>query len=97
MAGEISASIGPLAAELVRLKEAALFNGSYDTGDAVVTLQSGTGGTDAQDWTEMMLRMYERWGADRGFQLELLEASPGEEAGLRARPSRSRARTPTGS
>jgi peptide chain release factor 2 len=49
-----------------------------------VTLQSGTGGTDAQDWAEMMLRMYERWGANRGFKVELLEASPGEEAGLKS-------------
>jgi peptide chain release factor 2 len=50
----------------------------------VVTLQSGTGGTDAQDWTEMMLRMYERWAAGRGFGVDLLEASPGEEAGLKS-------------
>ena len=72
------------AQELERLQEAALFNGEYDTGDAVVTLQSGTGGTDAQDWAEMMLRMYERWAANRGFKVELLEASPGEEAGLKS-------------
>ncbi len=81
---EIAASIGPLRGELERLEEAALFNGDYDTGDAVVTLQSGTGGTDAQDWTEMMLRMYERWSGERGFGSELLEASPGEEAGLKS-------------
>ena len=74
----------PLHRELERLEEAALFNGDYDTGDAVVTLQSGTGGTDAQDWTEMMLRMYERWGSERGFKIDLLEASPGEEAGLKS-------------
>jgi peptide chain release factor 2 len=84
MEEEIAASVGPLRRELERLEEAALFNGEYDAGDAVVTLQSGTGGTDAQDWTEMMLRMYERWGADRRFKLELLEASPGEEAGLKS-------------
>src|SRR5690349_17775806 len=81
---EIAASLRPLRAELERLQEAALFDGEYDAGDAVVTLQSGTGGTDAQDWTEMMLRMYERWGAARGFDVELLEASPGEEAGLKS-------------
>jgi peptide chain release factor 2 len=81
---EIAASIVPLRRELERLQEAALFDGEYDAGDAVVTLQSGTGGTDAQDWTEMMLRMYERWAADRGFAVELLEASPGEEAGLKS-------------
>jgi peptide chain release factor 2 len=84
MAGEIEASIAPLSRELDRLQEAALFDGEYDGGDAVVTLQSGTGGTDAQDWTEMMLRMYERWAAERGFKVELLEASPGEEAGLKS-------------
>jgi peptide chain release factor 2 len=84
MADEIGASVAPLRRELDRLQEAALFDGEYDAGDAVVTLQSGTGGTDAQDWTEMMLRMYERWAAERKFDVELLEASPGEEAGLKS-------------
>ncbi len=84
MEDELAASLGPLRRELADLQEAALFNGEYDTGDAVVTLQSGTGGTDAQDWAEMMLRMYERWAANRHFGLELLEASPGEEAGLKS-------------
>src|SRR2546429_8743745 len=84
LGSEIAATLVPLRAELERLQEAALFNGEYDTGDAVVTLQSGTGGTDAQDWAEMMLRMYERWASNRGFKAELLEASPGEEAGLKS-------------
>ena len=84
MEDEIAAGLVPLRAELERLQEAALFDGEYDAGDAVVTLQSGTGGTDAQDWAEMMLRMYERWAANRGFKVELLEASPGEEAGLKS-------------
>jgi peptide chain release factor 2 len=84
MEGEISASLIPLRQELERLQEAALFDGEYDPGDAVVTLQSGTGGTDAQDWAEMMLRMYERWASNRGFKVDLLEASPGEEAGLKS-------------
>ena len=81
---EIAGTLRPLRDELARLQEAALFDGEYDAGDAVVTLQSGTGGTDAQDWAEMMLRMYERWAANRGFAVELLEASPGEEAGLKS-------------
>jgi peptide chain release factor 2 len=84
MEGEIAAALVPLRAELARLQEAALFDGEYDAGDAVVTLQSGTGGTDAQDWAEILLRMYERWAANRGFKVELLEASPGEEAGLKS-------------
>ena len=84
MDDEVAASLAPLRRELEELQEAALFNGEYDAGDAVVTLQSGTGGTDAQDWAEMMLRMYERWAANRGFTVELLEASPGEEAGIKS-------------
>jgi peptide chain release factor 2 len=84
MEAEIAGSLAPLRREVEELQEAALFDGEYDAGDAVVTLQSGTGGTDAQDWAEMMLRMYERWAANRGFKVELLEASPGEEAGLKS-------------
>jgi peptide chain release factor 2 len=84
MADEIAASIVPLRRELERLQEDALFTGEYDSGDAVVTIHSGTGGTDSQDWTEMLLRMYLRWAANRGFETELIEASPGEEAGLKS-------------
>src|SRR5689334_25278587 len=83
MEDEIAASIAPLRHELDRLQEDALFTGEYDGGDAVVTIHAGTGGTDAQDWAEILLRMYLRWAADRGFQVELVEASPGEEAGLK--------------
>jgi peptide chain release factor 2 len=84
MADEIVASIVPLRQELERLQEDALFTGEYDGGDAVVTIHAGTGGTDAQDWAEILLRMYLRWAADRGFEVELIEASPGEEAGLKS-------------
>jgi len=84
MAAEIQSSLEPIQRELERLQEDALFTGEYDAGDAVVTIHAGTGGTDAQDWAEMLLRMYLRWAADRGFQTELLEASPGEEAGLKS-------------
>jgi peptide chain release factor 2 len=84
MADEIAASIAPLRGELNRLQEDALFTGEYDAGDAVVTIHAGTGGTDAQDWAEILLRMYLRWAADRGFPAELVEASPGEEAGLKS-------------
>ena len=84
MEAEIAASIRPLQRELDRLEEDALFTGEYDAGDAVVTIHAGTGGTDAQDWAEILLRMYLRWATDRGFQAELVEASPGEEAGLKS-------------
>jgi peptide chain release factor 2 len=74
----------PLRRELEQLQEDALFSGEYDSGDAVVTIQADAGGTDAQDFTEMVLRMYLRWAERRGFKTELLEASPGEEAGLKS-------------
>jgi peptide chain release factor 2 len=81
---EVEASVGELKRRLDRLQEEALFTGEYDPGDAVVTIQAATGGTDAQDWAEMLLRMYLRWAGDRGFRTELIEASPGEEAGLKS-------------
>ena len=84
MAAEIEESIAPLRRELERLQEAALFDGEYDAGDAVVTIHAGTGGTDAQDWAEILLRMYLRWAQQRAFETELIEASPGEEAGLKS-------------
>jgi peptide chain release factor 2 len=84
LADEIAASLAPLRHELAQLEEEALFNGEFDGGDAIVTIVGGTGGTDAQDWAELLLRMYLRWSADRGLQTELLEASPGEEAGLKS-------------
>jgi peptide chain release factor 2 len=81
---EVAEQVAPVRDELARLQEEALFDGEYDAGDAVVTITAGTGGTDAQDWAEMLLRMYLRWTASRGFQTELVEASPGEEAGLKS-------------
>jgi peptide chain release factor 2 len=84
MAEEVGAALVPLRGELERLQEDALFTGEYDAGDAVLSIHSGTGGTDAQDWAEMLLRMYLRWASDRGFKADLVEASPGEEAGLKS-------------
>ena len=84
LAVELDAHLRPLEQELGRLREDALFTGEYDPGDAVVTIHAGTGGTDAQDWTEILLRMYLRWAQQRGLTAELVEASPGEEAGLKS-------------
>jgi len=84
MAAEIAESIVPLRRELDRLQEESLFTGEYDGGDAILQVQAATGGTDAQDFAELILRMYLRWSDDRGFATELLEASPGEEAGLKS-------------
>jgi peptide chain release factor 2 len=84
MEDEIAASLEPVRRELERLQEDALFSGEYDAGDAVVTIHGGEGGTDAQDWAEILLRMYLRWAENRGWDAELVEASPGEEAGLKS-------------
>jgi peptide chain release factor 2 len=81
---EVEDSVHALRRQLDRLQEESLFTGEYDSGDAVVSIHGGTGGTDAQDWAEMLLRMYLRWASDRGFRTELVEASAGEEAGLKS-------------
>jgi peptide chain release factor 2 len=69
---------------LAEMEEQRLFSGRYDSGDALVSVNAGAGGTDAQDWAEMVLRMGMRWAERRGFAVELLEASPGEEAGVKS-------------
>ncbi len=84
MAEELDAQIASIEERLGALEEERLFSGRYDAGDALVTVNAGAGGTDAQDWAEMVLRMEMRWAEKRGFSVELLEASPGEEAGIKS-------------
>ena len=81
---EIEAQIASVEARLAELEEQRLFSGRYDHGDALVTVNAGAGGTDAQDWANMVLRMEMRWAERRGFKVELLEVSPGEEAGIKS-------------
>ncbi len=59
-------------------------NGEYDESDALITINSGAGGTDAQDWAQMLLRMYIRWGERRGWKVIMLEKSDGDEAGIKS-------------
>jgi peptide chain release factor 2 len=84
IATELEEQIQSVQRRLEKLEEERLFSGRYDSGDALVTVNAGAGGTDAQDWAEMLLRMEMRWAERRGFQVELLEASPGEEAGIKS-------------
>jgi peptide chain release factor 2 len=84
IASELEEQIASVQARLDQLEEERLFSGRYDSGDALVTVNAGAGGTDAQDWAEMVLRMEMRWAEKRGFDVELLEASPGEEAGVKS-------------
>jgi peptide chain release factor 2 len=74
--------LGDLDRRLRALELRSLFAGEYDDGDAVAEIHAGAGGTDAQDWAEMMLRMYSRWAERRGFDIEVEEATEGQEAGL---------------
>jgi peptide chain release factor 2 len=84
MAVELDSQLDSIESRLATLEEERLFTGEYDHGDAVVTVNAGAGGTDSQDWAEMLLRMYLRWSERRGFEVEMTEASPGEEAGLKS-------------
>ncbi len=79
---EVEEGIADLDRRLRTLELRSLFAGDYDDGDAVAEIHAGAGGTDAQDWAEMMLRMYSRWAERRGFEIEVEEATPGQEAGL---------------
>jgi peptide chain release factor 2 len=82
--GEVEEHLASAEARLAELEEQRLFSGPYDAGDALVSVNAGAGGTDAQDWAEMVLRMEMRWAERRGFQTELLEVSAGEEAGIKS-------------
>jgi peptide chain release factor 2 len=84
VAAELSDQIASVERRFAVLEEERLFSGPYDAGDAVVTINAGAGGTDSQDWAEMLVRMYLRWAERRGFKVEMKEASPGEEAGLKS-------------
>jgi peptide chain release factor 2 len=84
LAAELDSQLASVEGRLAELEEARLFSGDYDAGDAVVTVRSGAGGTDSQDWAEMLLRMYLRWAERRGFAVEMKEASAGEEAGIKS-------------
>jgi peptide chain release factor 2 len=83
-AAELTEQVADIERRLDQLEEERLFQGRYDAGGAVVSVHSGAGGTDSQDWAEMLLRMYLRWAERRGFDVELSEASPGEEAGIKS-------------
>jgi peptide chain release factor 2 len=80
--GEIAAGVAALDGDLESLELQALFTGDHDERDAICEVHSGAGGTDAADWAEMLLRMYSRWAQRKGFEFELDEVSPAEEAGI---------------
>ncbi len=86
-AGTVDAIVGDLdeyEARVAELEFRRMFSGEMDAKNAFVDVQAGSGGTEAQDWAEMLLRMYLRWGERRGFDTELIEVSPGEVAGIKS-------------
>jgi peptide chain release factor 2 len=84
LARELAGAIGGIEQDLERVELAALLSGRYDDADAVATINAGAGGTESQDWAEMLLRMYGRWAERERFGLELDEIHPGEEAGIKS-------------
>ncbi len=79
---ELRVTVDRLDADIAGVETQSLLSGQYDEYDAIAELHAGAGGTDAQDWTEMLLRMYSRWAERRGFEVEVDEATEGQEAGL---------------
>jgi len=83
-ARSVEQDLASLEAELEKLEFRRMFAGETDPNNAYLDIQAGSGGTEAQDWAEMLLRMYLRWGEDKGFKTTLVEASAGEVAGLKS-------------
>ncbi|TAA81481.1 Peptide chain release factor 2 [Pasteurella multocida] len=81
---EAVAELEELEQQLAKLEFRRMFSGQHDAADCYVDLQAGSGGTEAQDWTEMLLRMYLRWAESKGFKTELMEVSDGDVAGIKS-------------
>ncbi len=84
MLEDIEAEVADLEKVLERMEFRRMFSGSMDDKDCFVDIQAGSGGTEAQDWADMLLRMYLRWAEEHGFRTEMIEHSPGEVAGIKS-------------
>jgi peptide chain release factor 2 len=80
----IQSEIAKIASELDELELELAFSGEYDQRNAILSIHAGAGGTESQDWAEMLMRMYLRWAERRGYQAEVFDVSPGEEAGIKS-------------
>ena len=84
MLGDVQTDIDSMETQLANLEFRRMFSGEMDENCAFLDIQSGSGGTEAQDWAEMLLRMYLRWADDKGFKAELVECSAGDVAGIKS-------------
>jgi peptide chain release factor 2 len=81
---DIEAEVEKLASKLDEMELEAAFSGEYDARNAILAIHAGAGGTESQDWAQMLMRMYLRWAERRRYQAEVLDMSPGEEAGIKS-------------
>jgi peptide chain release factor 2 len=84
LAAEVQSEADQATQELESLEFELAFSGQYDTRNAILSIHAGAGGTESQDWADMLLRMYLRWAEKRGYKTEVLDVSPGEEAGIKS-------------
>lgn len=81
---EVKAGLQLVEGKLQEMELEVLLSGTYDSHHAIVSLHAGAGGTESQDWVQMLLRMYTRWAERQGFEVELLDKLPGDEAGIKS-------------
>ncbi len=81
---EVAKDLKVLEKEVERLELATLLDGEYDGANAIISIHPGAGGTESQDWAQMLLRMYMRWADDQGYRVETLDFQPGDEAGIKS-------------
>jgi len=84
LAGDIEAEVAKLASRLDKMELEAAFSSEYDSRNAILYIHAGAGGTESQDWAQMLMRMYLRWAERRRYKAEVLDVSPGEEAGIKS-------------
>ena len=82
--GDLENELNSIETEVEKRSFSAMLSGKYDSDDAILAIHAGAGGTDSQDWTEMLMRMYVRWAEYRGFETEVLDMTEGEEAGIKS-------------
>ena len=84
LVGEIKSTVDTLTAQIDKMRLATLLSGKYDSSNAILTFHAGAGGTEAQDWCEMLIRMYQMWAQKNGYKSEIMDTLPSDEAGIKS-------------